>query len=149
VSPPLPAPLAARLPRWLAVPWVDHGRSLQGWDCWGLCVVVGAEAFDLALPPYAGVVSTADAGTEVSAALSAEAGRRFRLTAHVPGAVRLFAWGGQPLHCGLHLTERLVLHCCQGVGTLLTDLADPLSPWHRRARGAYAPAPDPGEGPRG
>lgn len=139
-APPLPEALSARLPVWLAVPWVDHGRTLSGWDCWGLCVVVGAEAFGLELPPYAGVVSTADAGAEVAACLNLEAARTFTPTAPAEGAVRLFAWGGLPLHCGLHLSPRLVLHCCQGVGTLLTDVADPASPWHRRARGAYAPA---------
>lgn len=136
---PLPEAIRGRLKVWLAVPWVDRGESLEGWDCWGLCRVVGAEAFGLVLPPFAGVVPTAEDQPAVAGAVAASL-PRFREVAPAAGTVRLFASEGLLAHVGLHLTPRVVLHAVKGTGTFTVDLGDPrCAAWQRRARGAFLP----------
>lgn len=136
-APPLPAALRARLPVWLATPWVDRGESLAGWDCWGLVVVVSGEAFGRRLPNLAALVNSALNRADVAAAVRCGL-PWFVAGPPAAGAVALFAVRGEAVHVGLYLTERLVLHAQAGVGTRLLDLAD-LSgaAYAARLRGAF------------
>lgn len=128
-----------RLPAWLRVPYLDGGRTVAGWDCWGLVVHVGAAAFGDRHQEFAGIASAFDDDSVVAAAMAAKL-PLYRRAGFAPGAVALLQTKGLPLHVGLMLGPRHMLHALQGVGTVLTDFADPRDAnWRRRAEagGAY------------
>lgn len=130
----LPPALRARLPVWQRTPYQDFGRDLSGWDCWGLVAYVGREAFGDAHEQFAGAVPRdgASIATAVAAGLPL-----YDEAAACAGAVALAVWKGRPLHVGLMLTARHMLHATRHEGTLLTDLTQD-DTWMRRVeRGGF------------
>lgn len=125
----------ADLARWGAVPYRSGGRDLAGWDCWGCVAWIGRERFGVDHGQLAGAY--ADAVTEVDVVAQLV---RARLPAYqarptpAPGLVALMSVAGERVHVGLALSERLLIHALDGVGTLY---AAPGDRWWRRVVGWF------------
>ena len=127
--------------RFVGVPYVPHGSTPDGWDCWGCTRYLRRELFGLQSPSWSEVYSAADAR---------DLGRveelvRERLDAWRPvdvrpGAALLFRVFNRDAHVGLMLTRLEFIHTLAGQETTIVRLDD--SRWANRLRGAYDTAPE-------
>lgn len=122
---------------YLRVPFVDKGRNLQGWDCFGLYRFVLAERHGILLPSYtAAYDSAADAS-------SARALMRYypnHWAPVAPGEARegdgvVFCIGGEPWHCGYVIEPGIMLHTRKGCGTAIENYTR--LTWQKRFEGIY------------
>lgn len=119
----------------IGVPFLDHGRDFQGWDCWGLVVRAYRECFGIEVPGY----------ENVSALNSMEAGELFEthkkawieIPAHQerPGDVILLRHGSWPCHTGLVVKAGLMLHVDMKIETCIESYNAPL--WKTQVVGIY------------
>jgi probable lipoprotein NlpC len=113
------------LPPWardyIGVPFLDHGRSTLGWDCWGLVWYVERIHFGKELPSFADGYHRA-AATEETARLidTARPLVDARLVGvPVPGNVVVMRYQGYACHVGVFLGDGQVLHVLRGTGTVI------------------------------
>jgi len=119
----------------IGVPFLDHGRDFQGWDCWGLVVRAYRECFGVEVPGY----------EDVSALNSKDAGELFEfhkkswteVPAHQehPGDVILLRHGSWPCHTGLIVKAGLMLHVDMGIDTCVESYVSGV--WKKRVIGIY------------
>jgi cell wall-associated NlpC family hydrolase len=119
----------------IGVPFHDHGRDFQGWDCWGLVVRAYRECFAVELPDY----------SHISALSSQEAGELFEaqkkfwieVPAHQerPGNVILLRHGSWPCHVGLVVKAGLMLHVDMDIDTCVEPYNS--GAWRHRLIGIY------------
>lgn len=124
---------------YIGVPFQTHGRSLAGLDCWGLCVCVYREAFDIDLPSYdTGYVG---AGRSDAADLSVliEAGRVEWREVHagdeLPGDLILLRLWNRPIHIGVVVGGHRMLHACEGINVAMERYDGAM--WRRKVVGFY------------
>jgi cell wall-associated NlpC family hydrolase len=106
-SPPVPD-----LRPYLGLPYLEHGRSRAGIDCWGLVVVVYAESLRIALPAYDTVWPDDRAAVDTAARAEADKPlwREVEERSAILFDVILFERGGLRAHCGLSVAAGRVLH---------------------------------------
>jgi cell wall-associated NlpC family hydrolase len=129
--------------RALRVPFLTHGRSRDGWDCWGVVASAYRDVAGIQLPTYVADYDEADLRDPRLAALveTAKSGAEWqRITLgprHAPRAldVAVFSILGRPLHVGLMVDRRRMLHCHEGVGTVVEPIDSPM--WAKRLEGIY------------
>lgn len=129
-------------PTWVSeyvgLPFLERGRTPEGYDCWGLCRAVLAAQFDIALPSYAeGYESVAD--HERLTGLI-EAGREqdwseIAAGQEQPGDVLLLRMSGLPIHVGVLVSPGWMLHTRAATGAVL-ERFDGLA-WGQRVLGIY------------
>lgn len=135
-SVPLIAPWASPF---IGIPFVHGGRTRDGIDCYGLCVLVFTEVFKIDLPAYALDWSSRADWPRLTEAI--EQGRRdwepIPRAAVTIGDAVLLAIAGAPLHVGIIAgTDPLrMLHAEQGINTCLERLDSIV--WARRIAGFY------------
>ena len=142
--------LTPELPIWVAeyvgIPWLKHGRTRAGCDCYGLIYLVYQEVFDIALPSYAGVVDP-DEQAEVAAILSQEiplSGWE-PVPIHDPrelGDAVVMRIMGEPWHVGLVVSRTQFLHAQTDHATVV-DRLDSFR-WLNRVAGLYRHSRRPG-----
>jgi cell wall-associated NlpC family hydrolase len=124
---------------YLPVPYVDKGRTLDGWDCYGCYRYVVAERFGVVPHSWAEAYTSAEDPLAVSVVL----GKRKDVAEWVPvpiGSERegdgiVFMVGGRPLHCGYIISPGIMLHSMRGRGTCIERYHSPL--WQKRIEGIY------------
>jgi cell wall-associated NlpC family hydrolase len=97
----------------VGIPWLRHGRSRAGADCWGLCCLWYAERLGVQLPDYAGVMARIDADALGRHLLIEEASRRwerFRADEGHPHDIVLLRAGRVHEHVGVYLGAGYMLH---------------------------------------
>ncbi len=94
----------------LGVRWLDQGRGLDGWDCWGLIMVAYYQCFNLTLPDLAGV--SALEFTQVNNIFSTcRLGfPEIALGREQPADVAIFRRGRWECHAGLVVARGHLLH---------------------------------------
>lgn len=126
--------------RAVRVPFVKRGRSYDGWDCWGLIYVAYRDVLGKTI--YDGADQYDDTGStprsreqlnELFRANMAEWSRVDGLPR--PTDVALFNVAGRPLHVGLMLDQRRMLHCEEKIGTFVERIDG--AAWARRLEGIY------------
>ena len=113
------------------VPFVDQGRDLSGWDCWGLILAAYKTCLGVALP----------SASDYSFQAPREAGRvllrgaaeypEVPLGAETPGDVIIF----KPCHAALVLRRGWMLNCREQTGTVIERYDNAL--WQRLIVGIY------------
>lgn len=99
---------------YLGLPFVRGGRDRAGLDCWGLVRLVLSDLADLDLPSYDGCYSEADAiraakrGGDWLPITSPQAFDVMVMLTPVAG------FGVVPLHVGVMLSPRMLLHIDEG-----------------------------------
>lgn len=120
---------------YMTVPFVEHGRSRSGWDCWGLVLVILKEMAGVVVPDYPASPSDAPevarmfrgglGEADVWLPIDAADVRPFDVavmhaTCTVDGRVRRL-----PLHAGLYLSKDVVLHSEARTGTMAIPARGP------------------------
>lgn len=125
--------------RALTVPFVEKGRSFDGWDCWGVICVGLWEVAGVYVPPYTEGYDTTR-GSEGCRQLDAliSANMADWAPARLPWRpldVALFRIAGRPVHVGMMVDPVRVLHAEEKVGTFVERIASPM--WVKRLEGVY------------
>lgn len=103
--------------QYLGIPFVPHGRTRTGCDCWGLVRLVYKDWFDIDLPLFGG--HEFDVNNPLAAAKLMAEGVALDIwrDAIEPtrGNILLFGGGPAPYHVGIWLTPELMLHTRHGI----------------------------------
>lgn len=124
--------------KYLRVPYVNKGRDLAGWDCYGLYRWLVHERFGILLPSYSEEYQDAVLDPAVGVAFST-----YRPTVTEPvlagteqeGDGIVFLIEGVPWHCGYVMTPGTMLHARRGCGTVFERYTAPQ--WNKRIEGIY------------
>lgn len=129
------------IPAWvepyIGLPFLEHGRSRDGVDCWGLVRLVLAEKFGVCVPSYVDEYTSAADQDEVGRLIRGEMGPWVEVPSDqaAAGDVALLRIKGQPCHVGLVVASGWMLHVEQGIDSVLDRYGGPR--WGRRLVGIY------------
>ena len=128
---------------YVGLPWLEHGLTRDGVDCWGIVRLVYAEVLGIDVPDYSSRVASLRERAEIAAIFAgATAGKPWRCT--FKGEVlqdldvAVFRINGIDSHAGLVvLTDAgpRMLHAARGRDTAVVSLLDPA--WADRLSGVY------------
>ena len=122
----------------IRIPFMDHGRTREGVDCWGLACVIFKEVRDISLPLMSvGYENTKDK-LRISDLIETNA---TQWTVVEEGDEQLFDMAvfrmrGRPMHIGVVVKPGLMIHCERGSGVHLTRYYKE-GQWDRRLEGFY------------
>lgn len=111
----------SNLGRYVGLPWLEHGRTRDGVDCWGPVVLAYREILGIDLPLF-DTISPDDPAAK-AATVAAELPEWRLVGTPRPLDVALLAQGGRPVHVGLYSGPRGILHIEQG-GTSWIEALD-------------------------
>lgn len=125
--------------RSIGVPFIEKGRSFSGWDCWGLVFVAHKECFGISVPTYTDSYIAAKPSGDLARLISAERdGEQWIEICPgdvVAGDVVLLRVAGRPVHVGLSISGKTMLHVEAGIDTCLEKFDGPL--WANRVIGFW------------
>lgn len=119
---------------YVGVPYVDHGRTPAGWDCYGLVYYLSRRYLHHGVPSYSLAYTNPDSANDAFAEHCPE-WHRVEVAAVDLGDVLVLNLQGLPIHCGLVIDEDTMLHCMRGRETVIERFTSPA--WRRRIEGAY------------
>lgn len=110
----------AVLNKMIGVPFLEKGRGLTGWDCWGACWYGLAYGFGIQVPSYTEDYSTTQEGDEIAALIGRESlgWPVVPLAEAQPGDVLILRVKGRPWHCGLVVEPPWFVHADRQAGTV-------------------------------
>jgi cell wall-associated NlpC family hydrolase len=117
------------LPAWagkyIGIPFVDHGRTREGLDCWGLAKLVLEAEFGICdLPDYtARYAHTRD--RNLPQVFEEEMARWRAVKDPLAGDVAVLRYGGRPMHVGLVVAQNWILTISRGTASCLDRLDSP------------------------
>lgn len=121
--------------RYVGIPNLDHGRSADGADCWGLACVIYREELGITLPDYLGYGSIGEHG-EIAALI--EGAKTSPLWVPVTPALAfdlaVFRRGRLSTHLGIVIRHGLMIHIGQ-THAVLEDYRR--GPWAHRFTGHW------------
>lgn len=123
--------------RMIGVPFLEKGRSLTGFDCWGVVSYGLLHGFGIEVPSYTDDYTTTHDKLSVSALINRESldWPEVPLSEARPGDVIILRVLGQPWHCGLVIASPYFLHAQRSIGTVQTRWDGTL--WQRRIVGLH------------
>ncbi len=112
----------------LDVPFVEKGRSFDGWDCWGLIYVAYNELYGIQLPDGAEEYSSTRRREELQSLIATGMIISWEpCDPHEPGDVALLRMMGRSCHVGLMLHDMWMLHVQAGVNAIVEQIDR--APW--------------------
>lgn len=122
---------------YIHIPFVEHGRSIDGCDCWGLARIIYQEQLGIELPTLLDYKNTKDSHS------IAELYEQEHLTwQEVPDGqekefdILVFKILGLPTHIGIVISKGVMIHCEYGIGTHITEYKRDVM-WRKRLAGVY------------
>lgn len=104
--------------RYIGIPFKEHGRSLEGCDCYGLVRLVLQNEFQKSIPDFwdynttidhAKIASLIEENRPIIASIEKETPEE--------GDVLIYRFNGVPTHIGIYVGSGLVLHVMKGSNT--------------------------------
>ena len=131
----MPVPIWAG--HYIGLPFHDHGRDRSGLDCWGLVRLVMAEQYSIALPSHNHEYQRSTQVEQISALIEREALKwRIIPAGHeLCGDVIVLRVRGKPMHVGMVLGDRQMLHIERGIDSVIERYNGPQ--WIERIAGFY------------
>lgn len=120
---------------YIGIPYIDHGRTRLGCDCWGLVRLIYRERLAIELPSLATDYVSAEEAAEVSALVHKEQTSWKSVNAPAPFDVIVLRLAGLERHVGVVIKPGIMLHVMRGIDAAIENYTNPL--WHRRAAGFY------------
>lgn len=121
----------------VGIPYLDHGRSNKGWDCYGLVCWMLQHEFGLRVPSYTMSYTKADDLESSGSAFEYHKGEWVHVERGTEqyGDVIVLTLGGSPVHCGMVLEPGRMLHCLAGRETCVERYDG--HAWANRIEGIY------------
>ncbi len=114
--------------RALDVPFLEKGRSYDGWDCWGLVCVAYRDLYDIDLPELTGEYNSTRRREELQGLIAARKHEVWEVhDPHGPGDVAIVRMMGRACHVGIMLEGWNMLHVQDGVAAIVEPIDRP--PW--------------------
>ena len=122
--------------RYIGIPFKDKGRDFDGCDCWGLIRLIYKNEFNINLPEYLDAyVSTANRKS-VAEFADAEKLNWIAVTSRPSfGDVILFRIYGLPMHIGMAIGKRQMIHILKGADSGVERFDNLI--WKNRILGVY------------
>lgn len=122
---------------YIRIPFMDHGRTRDGADCWGLACIIFAEQLGIELPALTGYSDTKDRH-KISDIIQSESisWGFFKAGEEKPFDIAVFRMLGMPMHVGVVVKHGLMIHCERGSGVYLTHYYKEHQ-WDRRLEGFF------------
>lgn len=124
--------------KYIGIPYLEHGRSSTGVDCWGLVRLFYKQEFDIDLPSYVEEY-TGSYDPKLSETIETYSNNWTKTVAPKPGDVCLFNILGEPTHVGIYLGETKFLHVRQNQTSVIESTQRPI--WRNRLEGIYTYTP--------
>lgn len=123
--------------RYIGLPFQDHGRNRAGLDCWGLVRLILSDQFGIALPSYAHEYERTTQVDKISSLITREAPKwtLVPLGQEKAGDVIVLRLRGNPLHVGMVLGDKQMLHIESGINSVIERYTG--SRWAERIFGFY------------
>lgn len=123
--------------KYLDIPYVDHGRSVDGLDCWGLVWLVYKNEFGIDLPSWSAAYENADKTSFRSIKKRVDCFSNWReVDRPQPGDVATFNAGGN-FHVGICLDKygMWIMHIMRGSKVTRERVTSLI--WRDRLQGYY------------
>jgi cell wall-associated NlpC family hydrolase len=117
----------------IGVPFLDHGRDFQGWDCWGLAVRLYRECFGMDIQDFEGLTGLNSRESEKlfedyrHAWLEINSGKE--------NSGDLVIMRGSVIHVGVVVKPGMMLHTENNYGTCVEPYTSGI--WKTRVIGLY------------
>jgi cell wall-associated NlpC family hydrolase len=123
---------------YIGLPFLDHGRDRSGLDCWGLVRLVMTEQFGVALPSYVHEYQRTTQVDKISALIERESSKWKLVPAgkEICGDTVVLRVRGKPMHVGMVLGDRQMLHIEAGINSVIERYAG--ANWAERVFGFYS-----------
>lgn len=122
--------------KYLGIPYQDHGRSKEGLDCWGLCVMIAKEKYGYVLPnldhDYTSAADGKSVGTLVE--INKLSGWE-KVSVYRSGDIVVFNVAGFPCHVGTYIDDDRFIHILNGSHVTIEHLNS--ITWSKRLNGVY------------
>lgn len=131
----MPIPIWAG--RYIGLPFREHGRDRSGVDCWGLVRLALAEQFSVALPSFVTEYRHTLEKSRIGPLIERETQhwQRIGKNTEAPGDVVVLRLHGKPMHVGLVLGDRHMLHIEAGINSAIERYNSPQ--WSERLFGFF------------
>jgi len=112
--------------RYIGIPFLDHGRSFAGVDCWGLVQLVMRQERQIDLPDY-GEISALDLQAVAGMIVSESAIEPWtRITTDIrPFDVAVMYRRHDPVHVGIMVSSNELLHIEEKIHTVMLPMDHP------------------------
>jgi len=107
--------------KYVGIRFVDHGRTIDGVDCWGLVRLLMANERGIDLPSY-GEISATELML-VTKTIMQDANKEPWHSVTRPQAFDVVLMRGKPLHVGIMVTDKHVLHVEEATASVLLPLS--------------------------
>tara|TARA_Y100000310_G_scaffold105788_1_gene104326 strand:+ start:586 stop:993 length:408 start_codon:yes stop_codon:yes gene_type:complete len=124
--------------QYVGVPYVEHGRSTAGWDCWGLLCAVYRDQLQIELPSYSTRYTDTIDNIDSAGIGGAFAEEVADWQVVEEPAVFDAVWCrmvGIECHVGVYVGSGIMLHALSGCDTCLVRID--MTGWRRRVQRCY------------
>lgn len=122
----------------VGIPYVERGRTHEGADCWGVCLLAARELWGIELPEYFYTESEilAHACEHIRRETTSEPHWHQVHAPYPLAAIHIFRIRGFEVHCGIHVGNGEFLHSLAGRNSCVETLRS--MAWVQRRTGSYA-----------
>lgn len=122
---------------YIKIPFLDHGRTSAGCDCWGLACLIYKDKFGIELPALLDYKDIKD-GLSISKLYEVEHRKweEIKKGEEKPFDILVFKIMGLPTHIGIVIEKGFMIHCEKDIGTHVTEYNTDIQ-WRNRFIGAY------------
>lgn len=106
--------------KYVGLRFVDHGRTMAGVDCWGLVRLIMKDQCNIELPSY-GEISATEL-IAVTKTIAQESNREPWQEVKTPKAFDVVLMRGRPLHVGIMVSDKHVIHVEETTSSVLLPL---------------------------
>jgi cell wall-associated NlpC family hydrolase len=121
--------------KYVGIPFLEHGRSADGCDCWGLARLVLEERYGVRVKDFSDCYATIEDGQTIEALCRIEAESWECVDQPQPGDVVLLRVAGLATHVGIVVAPGVMLHVMRGMDAVVERYDGPI--WRPRIDGFF------------
>lgn len=104
------------------IPFKDRGRDENGVDCWGLVALILKNECGIEVPSYIDDYDNTEERDKLAGLIAEERAKLWEsVDKPQPFDVIVLEMRGVPMHVGIVIGDRLMIHCSKGVGVSVED----------------------------